>query len=177
MPRYAPSAAKALEVLLWLANEEPGIDVYHAVKSLFFADKRHVAEYGRPIVGDDYIADAWGPLPQVLYRLIRRDPLEMLALATNGPLPFTIDDAHRIYASREANSRLLSPSDVEALRYGHAHVRGRSFDDIFNETHADPAYLNADGGRMDYRDFIPEDDPHREEKAADLSEVAPFAVL
>jgi hypothetical protein len=37
-------------------------------------------------------------------------------------------------------------------------------------THDEPAYIEANGGRMKYEDFFDEDDPHREDRAADLAE-------
>ena len=65
--RYIPSVAKALEVILWIAERRRGIDLIHLVKSAFYADKYHVAQYGRPITGDIYRAAWFGPLPQVIY--------------------------------------------------------------------------------------------------------------
>jgi uncharacterized phage-associated protein len=177
IPRYATNVSKALEVILWIAGRRPGIDVYHLVKASFFADKFHVTHYGRPIVGDSYSAAPWGPLPQVVYNLIRRDPIEMIAIDSNGDVPFRVDNRHRVYADRDANVRLLSVTDVEALTEGLAHVQDKSFDELYNETHADKAYINAGGNLMDYRDFIPDDDEHRDEKAEAIEETAPFAVF
>ncbi len=116
--RYVPSVAKALEVILWLAERKRGIDLIHLVKSAFYADKHHVAHYGRPITGDIYRAAWFGPLPQVIYGLLRHEPMEMLALGTNGPLPFKIDDAYRVCAERGPNLSKLSASDIEALEVG-----------------------------------------------------------
>src|SRR5436190_15177340 len=155
--RYAPNVAKALEVILWFATRRPGIDIYHLVKGAFYADKFHVSEYGRPIVGDDYHAAPFGPLPHIIYGLLRRQPIEMIALANNGPLPFRTDDLHRVYADRAENSRKLSTSDIGALEEGLRTVDGKSFDDLFAMTHDEFAYLNAVAGLMDYRDFIPLD--------------------
>jgi Protein of unknown function (DUF4065) len=175
--RYIPSVSKALEVILWLADRRKGIDVYHLVKGTFFADKFHVAKYGRPIIGDVYRAAWFGPLPQVTYGLLRHDPIEILALGINGPLPFKIDERYRVYPEREPNIARLSASDIEALTHGVAEVDGTSFEDLFQKTHRDPAYLNAVSGFMDYRDFIPLDDPQRREKIEYLEEVADSAVL
>ena len=175
--RYIPSVAKALEVILWLAERKRGIDLIHLVKSAFYADKYHVAHYGRPITGDIYRAAWFGPLPQVIYGLLRHEPMEMLALGTNGPLPFKIDDAYRVCAERGPNLSKLSASDIEALEAGIKEVDGTSFDELVAKTHADPAYRNAIAGAIDYRDFIPEDDPDRTAKISYLEEVAPFAVL
>ena len=164
-------------MIVWLARAWEGIDIYHLVKAAFFADKMHITEYGRPIYGDNYDAAPYGPLAQVIYRLLRRDPIEILAVGGNGELPFRVDSSFAVHATREPNLRKLSASDIEALRVGLEHVRGKSFDDIFNETHDDPAYLRAEGSRMDYRDFIPDDDPMAEEKRQDIFETAAFLVI
>ena len=177
MPRYLPNASKALEVILWIVSRRPGFDVYHVVKAAFFADKMHLATYGRPICGDTYLAAPFGPLPPVVYNLLKRDPIELIALESNGDLPFTIDDRHRVYGGREANLRRLSETDREALDLGIAHVDGRSFDDIYRETHADPAYVRAHGAQMDYRDFIPDDDALKEDKIEMIEDTARSAVF
>jgi hypothetical protein len=175
--RYVPSAAKALEVILWFANRRPGIDIYHLVKGAFYADKFHVGEYGRPITGDEYRAAPFGPLPHVIYGLLRRQPIEMIALAHNGPLPFSIDALYRVYAERHQNDRKLSASDVRALEHGFSVVDGKTFDELVDMTHEDPAYANAVAGHMDYADFIAEDAPDRDKKREHLREVAPHVVF
>jgi len=177
IPRYAPDVSKALEVILWIARERPGFDVYHIVKAVYFADKKHISEFGRPILGDDYEAAWFGPLPQVVYGLLRHDPISLLALGNAGPLPFKVDDAHRVFAHRDPNLRRLSESDVDALRFGVQGVDGKTFNELYEETHKDPAYLRAQGGRMDYRDFLPDDDPDKAEKAAYISEAAAESVF
>ena len=176
--RYIPSVAKALEVILWLAERKPGIDIYHVVKSAFYGDKFHITKYGRPIVGDQYRAAWWGPLPQVIYGLLRFEPMEILALGGNGKLPFRVErESFRVHPDRGPNLNRLSKSDIEALEYGVNEVGDKSFDELFGQTHNDPAYRNAQAGAMDYRDFIPETDPQREKKIGYLEEVAPFAVV
>lgn len=170
--QYVPYTAKALEVILWLAKASPEIDIYHVVKAAFYADKYHVNKYGRPISGDEYHADMYGPLGQCIYGLLKGEPLEILALETNGPLPFVVGSKWRVFADRDANVRLLSGSDIEALGYGLQQVVGKSFDDLVRMTHDDRAYIEANGGRMRYEDFLDENDPQRDERAADLAETA-----
>jgi len=176
-PQYVPNTNKALEVILWLANHEPGIDIYHVVKAAFFADKMHITAYGRPIVGDIYEAGEYGPLPRVIYGLLKHEPLEIMAAGTNGVLPFKVNEDFTVRPDREANLRKLSESDREALQHGLDSVRGKSFDELVDITHSDPAYLNAEGAMLDYRDFIPEDDPERDSKAQDLCETARYSVF
>ncbi len=101
----------------------------------------------------------------------------MLALGGNGILPFKVRDQWRITADREANTRILSVSDVEALRHGLDVVQPRTFDELVDMTHEEKAYIAANGGRMRYEDLLDEDDPQRDQKAEDLADTARFAVL
>ena len=170
---------KALEVIVWLANKRPHIDVYHVVKCAFYADKYHLNKYGRPIAGDKYEADTYGPLGKAVYGLMKGDPFEILALGGNGPLPISVDEASgwQVVASREVNSNRLSESDIEALEWAVEHYADKTFDELFKESHADPAYIAAEGGTMRYEDFLAGDDPLRSEKAQDLQERAVSALL
>lgn len=176
-PKYVPSVSKALEVALWIAHDQPDIDIYHLVKAAYFADKYHLNAHGRPLVGDEYEAAWFGPLPQVIYGLVRHEPMEMLALGNQGPLPIRMDEKNCVTAEREPNLRRLSQSDIDALGHGVDHVKNKSFDQLFRETHADPAYLRAKGGRMDYREFILDEDPDKKIKSEHLCEVAPHAIF
>ena len=176
--RYIPSVAKALELILWLAERQPGIDVYHIVKAAFYADKFHVDKYGRPVVGDQYRAAWWGPLPQVIYGLLCFQPMEILALGGNGKLPFRVEkETFRVYGDRGPNTRRLSASDIKALEHGWNEVHDKTFDELVMKTHGDPAYQNAVAGAMDYRDFVPQSDPDRKKKIEYLEEIARVAAL
>src|SRR5438876_12124425 len=175
--RYAVNTAKALEVILWLASARPGIDVYHAVKGAFYADKWHVNHFGRPIAGDDYNADQYGPLGDVVYGLLKGDPIEILALGGNGDLPFTVEGVFEVRPTRGPNTNRLSVSDIEALQHGLDFVADKTFDELVEISHQDPAYIAADGGRMRYEDLLDPDDPDRKEKAAQLAETAPSSAL
>jgi hypothetical protein len=175
--RYRPNTAKALEVILWLAAANQGIDIYHVVKAAFFADKYHLNKYGRPVCGDEYQAHRYGPLGECIYGLLTDSPLDRLALENNGPLPFTMGVGWHVSPTRGPNMRLLSESDVEALAHGLAQVVGKSFDQLVQQTHDDKAYVAANGGRMSYEDFLDDDDPERDHKAAYLAETARNAVF
>lgn len=175
-PRYTASASKALEVILWLSERSGNnIDIYHLVKAVFFADKWHIARFGRPILGDNYRAAMWGPLGQVVYNLLQKKPFEVLALGGNGELPFSVlRGSFRVHADRGPNHDLLSDSDREALEFGWERVREKSFDDLVRETHADPAWLRSEGETMDYRDFLDDEDENVEAKRDALAEDASY---
>jgi uncharacterized phage-associated protein len=169
---FIPNTAKAVEVILWLASERSGIDLYHVVKCAFYADKYHLNHYGRPVIGDRYEADEYGPLGRVVYGLLRRHPFELLALESNGDLPISVDGpCYTVIATREPNLRRLSRSDVEALRFAVTTYADKSFNELVEMSHAEPAYIAAGGGAMRYEDMI-DDGPHAEERRRDLAEVA-----
>jgi hypothetical protein len=175
--RYAVNTSKALEVILWLATKRPGIDFYHIVKCAFYADKFHVNRHGRPIAGDNYVADTYGPLGRTIYGLLTGSPLEILALNGNGDLPFSIVGRYQVNATRGPNLRRLSESDVEALSHALDACADKSFDELFDESHRERAFIAANGGPIRYEDFFAYDDPDREEKIEDLEETASSAVF
>lgn len=173
---YRLNDRKALEVILWFASRKPQIDFHKLLKLLFFADKYHLNRYGRPIVGGTYGADQYGPVCRQVYRILTGDPLFIEALERNGALPFRVVHNYRVEAERDANMRVLSESDVEALSFALKEYGERSFDELTELSHEEEAYLRAGGGPMRYEDFL-EETPDRKERAADLADVARYAVL
>lgn len=61
---------KALEVLAFIAKTSPGLTPLFVSKILFFAEKWHLNRYGRPIIGDTYIAMPRGPVPSAIKNYI-----------------------------------------------------------------------------------------------------------
>jgi len=140
-------AEKAIEVLLYIAKRVP--DMYNALKVLYFADKEHLAKYGRLICGDSYVAMSHGPVPSGAYDLVkyaRGDGFCPVDLPVNEA--FAVQ-GYTIIPHREANLDLLSESDLECLdaaigRYGHL-----PFSRLRKLSH-DAAFKSAD-----QNDFIP----------------------
>jgi uncharacterized phage-associated protein len=170
--RYIPDTPKVLEVILWLVQARPGIDLYHIVKCAYYADKRHLNRYGRPIAGDSYEADEYGPLGRCIYGVLRGSPIEILALGGNGNLPIAVDrDDYVVTASRGPNTRRLSDSEVEALGWAVENYADLSFDELVELSHREEAYRKAEGGLMHYEDML-DPVPDREERARELAETA-----
>jgi len=164
---------KAVEVIVWFATKRPGIDFHSILKLLFFADKDHLNEWGRPIVGDRYYALPYGPVAQMTYDILKREPLALEELKTaNHELPFEVRNSYCVHAHRAPNLDRLSDTDVAALegtweRYAHLDFARRT-----DESHRHPAYKNAENaGRqaMRYADFL-EGEMARPEIIADLEE-------
>lgn len=55
---------KALNSILYILQKLGGkTDMHKLCKILYFADQKHLSEYGRSITGDTYIAMQYGPVP------------------------------------------------------------------------------------------------------------------
>ncbi len=151
---------KALEVILWLATKKPNISFHALLKILFFADEYHFNHYGRPIVGDVYVAMNYGPVASTTYDILQKKELAAELLAE---LPFENVDK-KIVPRREPNLRKLSASDVEALEYSLKKYGHYDFNSLTDISHQHPAWKKArelyyeNNPRMDYKDFLWESD-------------------
>jgi uncharacterized phage-associated protein len=48
-----------------------GLPLSNLSKVMFFADRSHLRQYGRPVTGDLYIAMANGPVPSRIYDMVK----------------------------------------------------------------------------------------------------------
>jgi uncharacterized phage-associated protein len=150
---------KALEVILWLATKKTNIGYHALLKILFFADEYHFNHYGRPIVGDVYLAMEYGPVASTTYEILKKEALVAELLED---LPFE-NVNKKIIPNREPNLRKLSASDIEALEYAVNTYGHYDFSSLTDISHQHPAWKKARkhgeyNARMDYKDFLWESD-------------------
>lgn len=175
--RFQLNDEKALEAVVWLATESPGISFYYLSKILYFADKQHLIKYGRPVLGDRYIAMNDGPVPSGVYDLVKESWLEPPPIAKAVSEALTIERP-RIRANRKPNLDYFSESDLECLgdsleKYGDMPwLMLRKI--AHNERAWDEASLN---GEMDYALIIDEDVPNRDKLVEELLESARLLAL
>ncbi len=149
------------------------MDFHTVLKVLFFADVNHLNNYGRPIVGDDYVALPHGPVPQTTYDILKGDPLIRDALQIDF-LPFTVVGGYRVEAQRPPDLDLLSESDLAALEEAWTKCADLGFSERSAVSHQHPAWRNArNAGRhlMDYADFL-EGENLTPERINDIAEFA-----
>ena len=176
--QYRKNSKKALEVVLWFANKEPGIDVHRLLKLLFFADKWHLNRYGRPIVGDNYCALQWGPAAMTTYDILERKPGLAEALGIEeGQFPFDVQPGPKrkhVHPLRPANERKLSESDRAALDWAYGTYGHLDFNTLSRLSHDHPAWQKgskAPGTHMQYLDFL-EGENLEAERIEELEELA-----
>ena len=56
---------KLKAAMLYIINNFNGIDKLRLAKILYFANQKHIKEYGRTIINDKFIAMRHGPVPSL----------------------------------------------------------------------------------------------------------------
>lgn len=62
---------KLKSAFLYILNKQRSIDQFHVFKILYFADRDHLAKYGRRIINDTFHALENGPVPSNLYNVVK----------------------------------------------------------------------------------------------------------
>jgi uncharacterized phage-associated protein len=158
--RFAYDPVRASHAARWLLSRHEGkLDRIKLIKLIFFADRLHLARYGRPIVGGRYCAMEHGPVASDFYNAIKDNALD-------GTLPE--EGTPRVEGTRKADEDFLSESDIEILRvvndtYGP--LDGWRLRDLTHETKS--WTKNYKGGNssypLPYEDFFEDLDPEDSE--------------
>ncbi len=150
MIRFKFDESKAISSILYVAKKIIGLnnnkvkpDLHKIFKVLYFADQKHLARYGSPIVGDHYIAMEWGPVPSNIYDIIK---------AIRGDNIFSNGDKYNeylevrgkryAYPKQDPNLDSLSESDIECIEESLNENQYLSFDALKLKSH-DAAYCKA----------------------------------
>lgn len=133
MLRRKPNGQKAVEVIVYIATQTQ--DLFHIVKVMYFADKKHLARYGRFILGDRYIAMEDGPVPSGLYgifRYARGDRVFTFEAPTSGA--FRMEDDETVVPLREPDTTWLSQSEIECIDESLAENAHLSYDELWEKS-------------------------------------------
>jgi uncharacterized phage-associated protein len=140
--RFDPE--KAVEVILYVATRvrNPG---FHLIsKILYFADRDHLAKYGRFICGDSYVAMKHGPVPSGAYDILKHVRGDGLACSVpHAKESFRVENDKLIVPLKDANLDLLSDSERESLDAAIVKYGTMSFGQLTSLSH-DKAWDFAD---------------------------------
>ena len=116
---FRPNQRKIVEALVFLAEREPRIDIFHICKVLYFADRDHFRMYGRPILGDQYCALDDGPIPSLAMNIAKRKEkfvsAEILQYADARLIVDETDAFVRLKARTPFETKYFSRTDIECL--------------------------------------------------------------
>lgn len=173
--RFKFSPTKALAAIHWMVAEKPGVDLHTMLKACYFADKKHLNEFRRPIFGATYKAMRFGPVPLELYEMAKGENLWLAELGIDR-YPWRLDGYRlRLNDNNDPDLSALSDTDVDALREGFATSSDMSFDQRTAATHGHD-WQAAELDIMRYEDMI-DDAPHKAETVKYLQETSRFMRL
>lgn len=142
MENFKYDKEKAIASLLYICNYLGGEwDKYSLLKILYFAEKKHLAKYGRSITGDTILALKYGPVPSESYSLTKSSPNFNL---------FVEQEDNIIKANGDADLDMLSETDIECIEesisenrsYNFYALKVRSHDHAYHKT-VDAKGLNS----------------------------------
>ncbi|PGH37961.1 MAG: hypothetical protein CRN43_18035 [Candidatus Nephrothrix sp. EaCA] len=136
---------KAKAVVLFIAQKATGeTDLLKIFKILYFAEQKHLAKYGCPIIADRYIAMKNGPVPSKIYDFFKalRGDGYAISEAENFCKAFEITNGYIVVGKEEPDFDYLSKSNIgcleDAIRENHA----LNFWQLSDKSH-DEAWENA----------------------------------
>jgi len=159
MPKAKFDQRKALHSILFVVTHLPKpANVYNVLKCLYYADRKHLQEYGRQIYGETFYALEHGPVPSAAYEIIKyangrakwdlqfHEAFELL----------DVNDIH-VSARGPVDTDLLSRSDMACLLDAARKYGKMSFGKLKSLSHKGKAFENADAnGEMKLADLIDE---------------------
>lgn len=142
-------------VLLYIIkNSRPDRrDVYSIVKTAYFAQQIHLAEFGSPLFEDKIAALPFGPVPSAMYDILKiaRGDVSVLGFKSKQILAFASSaigfSDERFSAKEQPDMDYLSASDIKALDASIKKVSKLSFEDMKTATHGkewERAYRSKD---------------------------------
>ncbi len=147
LPRFKEQ--KALAAILYVAHQliektpERRADLYKLQKVLYFADKNHMAKYGRSIAGDFYVAMKDGPVPSRTYDMLKHIRGDGCCCSTSEFIrtlkeSICFIENITICPKKQANMADLSLSDIEAINNAIELLKNLTFKQIKNISHEIP---------------------------------------
>ena len=134
-------AEKAVESLLYVASRLDVRDKHKIFKVLYFADREHLAKYGRPITCDTYKRKDYGPAPSSIHRMVNDVSrggdfryTNTYGKACSSAQAFSVS-GYMLNPLRAADMRMLSKSDADELDASIAAYGKLSFNDITEKSH------------------------------------------
>lgn len=136
---------KLIEIVLYILNKTKGVTTYHLNKILYFAEMKHLANWGVPLVADNFQAYKNGPVPRFLYKAIKHLdlPEKPFTIELSNNIEFAGDDArYTLIAKRDTDMDYLSVSAISALDESIRENANLSFDELKEKSH-DSAWQEA----------------------------------
>lgn len=140
----------AIEAVLYIASRVQHPSIYHVLKILYFADRKHLEQYGRLICGDYYVPMKDGPVASHVYDLLKDARRGMAGYGfaireasdtKNLPVVVTLRDPNLDELSK-SDLICLDESIQENATQSFGQLRAKSHDAAWNA--ADPDHISLE---------------------------------
>ena len=129
--------------MLYILNKMPDgtRDVYHIVKTAFYAQKNHFVKYALPLFNDRISALPFGPVPSLMYNILRvargeSQPYRFCDDRVLSRIAATINYQDESFtANEQPDMECLSKSNIECLDEAIKEVSRMKFDKLMANTH------------------------------------------
>lgn len=133
-------ALKIKAVILYVSTKVEGVTTFYLSKILYFANEKHLAKYGRPIVKDVFHAFTNGPVPSFVYDAIkvaqrRNGGSSMLNIIANSISTGDKSSKDHIFPKEKPDLDELSKSDIECLNASIEENKDLKFSDLSSKSH------------------------------------------
>lgn len=131
---------KAINSLLYALQELGGkSDMHKLCKILYFADQRHLSQYGRSITGDIYIAMKFGPVPSCVNDILKAVRGDSFFSSSKEVIPLkesmSFENHFMIRGLKSPDMDELSVSDVKCLDYAISLCKNKNFAELTQFSH------------------------------------------
>ena len=138
---------KAVNSLLYSLRKLGGrTDMHKLCKILYFADQRHLSQYGRSITGDTYIAMQYGPVPSCVDDILKALRGDSFFSSSHiiDPLreKMIFENRFIIRAINNPDMDELSGTDIKCLDYAIDLCKDKSFEELTRFSHG-LAWINT----------------------------------
>lgn len=144
---YHTNLEKSISAIkLILSNFKDNVCDFHKLfKILYFAERKHLAMYGRPITGDRYIAMKAGPVPSDIFdilKILRGDSIFKSNIDFSKH--FNVRSNHHLtLVDKNFDIDIFSESEIECISSSIEENRFLGFSTLSDKSH-DSAYNSAE---------------------------------
>lgn len=137
MAEFVLNREKSVNALLYVCTKLGGAwDMYSLLKIIYFAECKHLVEFGRPITGDRMIAMKYGPVPSFSYDEIKLGSIDTKYFSSEDDVIVAQSSPDMDYLSKSEVS-CLDWSIEENAHLGFGELKTKSHTPIYEQTKRD----------------------------------------
>ena len=110
------------------------------LKLIWVADRYHLRKYGRPIIGDEYIAMGYGPVASGVKDIAESDNFLSEQERTYSDEFISLVGKHTLVSQKEVDLEVFSDTDVEGLEFAYREFGSSSKFAMVEVTHQYPEW-------------------------------------